>query len=284
MWWPKSVCTHLAFSQLLSGQPHVPVCWRGCITLHWLRRGEQLSREKQRRAEEQRMHYSGQSSCSPTHPKAVLSIRDLASAIANMCSFQWWCLLGIIFAFVGKSTKDELLLLQMILLVSLRSIMGVMLKGEDANSVKLGENQVMNGGCHLAKGDLGASSSAAARREKMRLLSIMRGRSRHSLSPWGLGSACQGIRSCSGFSVNDIGGWLVLPLSLRDQSTRINCAAAALVWTPAAEWGGQQPLICSNWVGQLYHLYFHHCICLQLVIICQPRFGKPRTGGLPKRD
>ena len=33
--------------------------------------------------------------------------------------------------------------------------MGVMLKGEDANSVKLGENQVMNGGCHLAKGDLG---------------------------------------------------------------------------------------------------------------------------------
>ena len=111
-WWPKSVCTHLAFSQLLSGQPHVPVCWRGCITLHWLRRGEQLSREKQRRAEEQRMHYSGQSSCSPTHPKAVLSIRDLASAIANMCSFQWWCLLGIIFAFVGKSTKDELLLWQ----------------------------------------------------------------------------------------------------------------------------------------------------------------------------
>ena len=140
----------------------------------------------------------------------------------------------------------------------------------------------MNGGCQLAKGDLGASSSAA-RREKMRLLLIMRGWSHHSLSPWGLGSACQGIRSCSGFSVNDIGGWLVLPLSLRDQSTRINCAAADLVWAPPAEWGGQQSLICSNWVGQLYHLYFHHCICLQLVIICQPRFGKPRTGGLLKR-
>ena len=111
-WWPKSACTRLTFSQLLSGQPHDPVCWRGCITLHWLRRGEQLSREKQGRAEEQRMHYSGQSSCSPTHPKAVLSIRDLASATANMCSFQWWCLLGKIFAFVGKSTKDELLLWQ----------------------------------------------------------------------------------------------------------------------------------------------------------------------------
>ena len=56
--------------------------------------------------------------------------------------------------------------------------MGVICIGEDANSVKLGENQVMNGGCQLAKGDLGASSSAA-RREKMRLLLIMRGRSRH---------------------------------------------------------------------------------------------------------
>ena len=42
--------------------------------------------------------------------------------------------------------------------------------------------------------------------------------------------------------------------------------------------GGQQPLISSNCVGQLYHLYSHHCICLSLVMICGPHIWEPIVG------